>query len=208
MMWNAVFRFLSVIGLLALAAAGADRAPLEGELESGKPFSIGFLTYIDHYPDDGAGRWDRESPMTVWKLEGAPGGMELFLRLNKKRPILTFFGKKSGVNRTFDALSELPPGAWYWFGVTSDGKGEYRLYVNGTLDGCFRFPVPAAAFRRLLPGSDGGGRRLAGRIGETVVARREIPEKEWKALFGKLPEELRSRSVPVRPRQPLRGGGD
>ncbi|PWM75336.1 LamG-like jellyroll fold domain-containing protein [Victivallis vadensis] len=208
MMWNAVFRFLSVIGLLALAAAGADRAPLEVELESGKPFSIGFLTYIDRYPDDGAGRWDRESPMTVWKLEGAPGGMELFLRLNKKRPILTFFGKKSGVNRTFDALSELPPGAWYWLGVTSDGKGEYRLYVNGTLDGCFRFPVPAAAFRRLLPGSDGGGRRLAGRIGETVVARREIPEKEWKALFGKLPEELRSRSVPVRPRQPLRGGGD
>ena len=111
-MWNAVFRFLSVIGLLALAAAGADRAPLEVELESGKPFSIGFLTYIDHYPDDGAGRWDRESPMTVWKLEGAPGGMELFLRLNKKRPILTFFGKKSGVNRTFDALSELPPGAY------------------------------------------------------------------------------------------------
>lgn len=130
------------------------------ELKSpvGDAFTLMQWIKIDYYPDDGKGKYDDGSPMTLAELRKDPGAHRIIFRLNKKKAELTIRHEERWIN--FTGTTNLEPGLWYHLTVVCDGDA-YQIYLNGRLDVSGRLKMQDIPWERLtIAGTYRGKTRL------------------------------------------------
>ncbi|MGE4564782.1 MAG: FG-GAP repeat domain-containing protein [Victivallaceae bacterium] len=158
--------FLPLLLLTALTGAAQNPLP-DFKHPAGSPWHLVGNFNVQSYPDDGKGTWDDLSPMTLFRLDGGDrkGKVTIYIRLNRRKLILSFFRKEDSLNRTFDGTSTIAPGTLHELTASSDGKGNFRLCLDGRAELEAALPELAdCAWQKCFPGADGERRLFKGEL--------------------------------------------
>ncbi len=186
--------------LLTALTVAAKNTPLEFKHSAGSPWHLVGEFKVESYPDDGKGVWDEFSPMTLFRLDGGDGKGKVtaYIRLNRRKLILSFLRKEDSLNRTFDGVSSIAPGTLHQLAASCDGKGNFRLYLDGKVELEAALPALAdCAWQKYFPGADGERRVFKGELQAVQNGGGELDPTAAAALWSQIPGEKKTVPAPA-----------
>lgn len=186
--------------LLAGPTAAAKSAALDFKHPAGTDWRLVGNFKVESYPDDGKGTWDEFSPMTLFRFDGggAKGKVTAYIRLNRRKLILSFFRKEDALNRTFDGSSAIALGTLHQLALSSDGKGHFWLYLDGRLE--LEAALPALAdctWQKYFCGADGERRLFKGELHVVETGGGELDSAAAAVLWNQIPGEKKAAPAPA-----------
>jgi hypothetical protein len=141
-----------------------------------RDYTIAFWVKVDEYPDNGVGRWDNDTPVSLLSLVEAKSQEEWgLLRIDRGK---AFFSCRDGEKFSrSSALSQIEAGQWVHVALVRE-ESQVMFYVNGNPEICDTLPEKYT-WTAVWLGQVESRRKLRGAMDEWMVfdhalSRREI----------------------------------